>query len=50
IKDAKLKAQASIQGDAVRVSGAKKDELQAAIALVTKGITNFPLRAGNFRD
>jgi uncharacterized protein YajQ (UPF0234 family) len=50
IKDAKLKAQASIQGDAVRVSGAKKDELQAAIALVTKGITDFPLRAGNFRD
>jgi uncharacterized protein YajQ (UPF0234 family) len=50
IKDAKLKAQASIQGDAVRVSGAKKDELQAAIALVTKNITDFPLRAGNFRD
>jgi uncharacterized protein YajQ (UPF0234 family) len=50
IKDAKLKAQASIQGDAVRVSGAKKDDLQAAIALVTKGITDFPLRAGNFRD
>ncbi|KYC29412.1 conserved protein of unknown function [Sterolibacterium denitrificans] len=50
IKDAKLKVQASIQGDAVRVSGAKRDDLQAAIALVTKGITDFPIKYGNFRD
>jgi len=50
IKDAKLKVQASIQGDAVRVQGAKRDDLQAAIQLVTKGITDFPLQAGNFRD
>jgi len=42
--------QASIQGDAVRVSGAKRDELQACIALVTKEITDFPIKYGNFRD
>lgn len=50
VKDAKLKVQASIQGDAVRVSGAKRDDLQAAIALVTKSITDFPIKYGNFRD
>ena len=50
IKDAKLKLQASIQGDAVRVSGAKKDELQQAIALVKKNIADFPIQVGNFRD
>ena len=50
IKDSKLKLQASIQGDAVRVAGAKKDELQAAIALVKKSVTDFPLQFGNFRD
>jgi hypothetical protein len=50
LKDSKLKAQASIQGDAVRVSGAKKDVLQEAIALVKKSITDFPLQYQNFRD
>ena len=50
IKDSKLKVQASIQGDAVRVSGAKRDLLQDAIALVRKSITDFPLKYGNFRD
>jgi uncharacterized protein YajQ (UPF0234 family) len=50
IKDGKLKVQASIQGDAVRVSGAKKDELQTAIALVKKTVTDFPVQFGNFRD
>jgi uncharacterized protein YajQ (UPF0234 family) len=50
IKDAKIKVQASIQGDAVRVSGAKKDDLQQAIALVRKNITDFPLQFNNFRD
>ncbi|MDR0672877.1 MAG: YajQ family cyclic di-GMP-binding protein [Zoogloeaceae bacterium] len=50
IKDAKLKVQAAIQGDAVRVSGAKRDDLQATIALVNKQITDFPIRSGNFRD
>jgi uncharacterized protein YajQ (UPF0234 family) len=50
LKDSKLKVQGSIQGDAVRVSGAKKDELQNAIALVRKSVTDFPLQFGNFRD
>jgi uncharacterized protein YajQ (UPF0234 family) len=50
LKDSKLKVQASIQGDAVRVSGAKRDDLQAAIALVKKAITDYPLQYENFRD
>ena len=50
IKDSKTKVQATIQGDAVRVTGAKRDDLQAAIALVTKSITDFPIMYGNFRD
>ncbi|MCX7181122.1 MAG: YajQ family cyclic di-GMP-binding protein [Proteobacteria bacterium] len=50
IKDSKLKVQASIQGDTVRVSGAKRDLLQEAIALVKKSITDVPLQFNNFRD
>ena len=50
LKDAKLKLQASIQGDAVRISGAKKDDLQAAIQLVRKSITDLPVQFINFRD
>jgi len=50
LKDSKLKVQGSIQGDAVRVSSAKRDELQNAIALVKKSITDFPLQFNNFRD
>jgi uncharacterized protein YajQ (UPF0234 family) len=50
LKDSKLKVQASIQGDAVRVSGAKKDDLQEAIALTKKSIADFPLQYQNFRD
>ena len=50
LKDAKLKVQASIQGDAVRVSGAKKDDLQAAIQLVRREIADLPLQFTNFRD
>src|SRR5262245_15829599 len=50
VKDSKLKVQASIQGDAVRVSGAKRDELQNAIALLRKSITDFPLQYRNFRE
>ena len=50
LKDSKLKVQAAIQGDAVRVSGARRDILQEAIALVKKTITDFPLQFGNFRD
>ena len=50
IKDSKVKAQGSIQGDAVRVSGAKKDTLQEIIAMVRKSVTDFPLQFKNFRD
>lgn len=50
IKDSKLKVQTSIQGDAVRVTGAKRDLLQDTIALVKKSISDFPLQFGNFRD
>jgi hypothetical protein len=50
IKDSKLKLQASIQGEAVRVSGAKRDVLQECIALMRKEITDFPLQFNNFRD
>lgn len=50
LKDSKLKVQAAIQGDAVRVSGAKRDVLQEAIGLVKKAIVDFPIKYGNFRD
>jgi uncharacterized protein YajQ (UPF0234 family) len=50
IKDSKLKVQASIQGDTVRVTGAKKDVLQEAIQLIKKSIDDFPLQFQNFRD
>jgi uncharacterized protein YajQ (UPF0234 family) len=50
IKDAKLKVQASIQGEAVRVSGAKRDDLQQVIALVKKNVTDVPVQFNNFRD
>ena len=50
LKETRLKVQASIQGDAVRVSGAKKDDLQAAIAEVRKSIADYPLQYQNFRD
>jgi len=50
LKDAKLKVNGSIQGDAVRVQGAKKDDLQAAIQLVRASVTDQPLQFTNFRD
>ena len=50
IKESKLKVQASIQGDAVRVTGAKRDDLQAAMALLRKDIKDLPLEFNNFRD
>jgi len=50
MKDSKLKVQASIQGDAVRVTGAKRDDLQSVITLMKKSITDFPLQFNNFRD
>jgi hypothetical protein len=50
IKESKLKVQASIQGDAVRVTGTKRDDLQAAMALLRKDMTELPLSFDNFRD
>jgi uncharacterized protein YajQ (UPF0234 family) len=50
IKDSKIKVQASIQGEAVRVSGAKRDDLQAAMALIRKDMQDLPLSFNNFRD
>jgi uncharacterized protein YajQ (UPF0234 family) len=50
LKDAKLKVNGSIQGEAVRVQGAKKDDLQAAIQLVRKSVADLPLQFINFRD
>jgi uncharacterized protein YajQ (UPF0234 family) len=50
IKDSKLKVQASIQGDTVRVTGKSRDDLQETIAFVKKSITDFPLQYQNFRD
>ncbi len=50
LKDSKLKVQAAIQGDAVRVSGAKRDDLQAAMALIKKDVTDVPMTFNNFRD
>lgn len=50
IKDSKLKVQGQIQGDTVRVQGAKRDDLQAAIALLRKEVTDLPLDFNNFRD
>ena len=50
VKQSKLKVQASIQGDTVRVSGGKRDDLQAAIALIRKEIVDHPLSFTNFRD
>ena len=50
IKDSKMKVQASIQGEAVRVTGAKRDDLQAAMALLRKDVPEMPLEFNNFRD
>ncbi len=50
IKDSKMKVQAAIQGDAVRVTGAKRDDLQAAMALIRKDMADLPLSFNNFRD
>ena len=50
IKDSKMKVQASIQGESVRITGAKRDDLQAAMALLRKDITDIPISFDNFRD
>ena len=50
VKQSKIKVQASIQGDTVRVAGTKRDDLQAAMALIRKEIADQPLSFDNFRD
>ena len=50
IKESKLKVQASIQGDSVRVSGKKRDDLQEAIALLRQADLEMPVQFTNFRD
>ena len=50
LKASKLKVQGAIQGDAVRVSGAKRDDLQAAMALLRKELAEWPLSFNNFRS
>lgn len=50
IKDSKMKVQAAIQGDSVRITGGKRDDLQAAMALIRKEVTDVPLDFNNFRD
>jgi uncharacterized protein YajQ (UPF0234 family) len=50
VKQSKIKVQAAIQGDTVRVTGGKRDDLQAAIALIRKEIADAPLSFNNFRD
>ena len=50
IKDAKLKVQAAIQGDKVRVSGKKRDDLQQVIAMLKEAKLELPLQYTNFRD
>ena len=50
IKDSKIKVQAAIQEEKVRITGAKRDDLQAAMALIRKDIADMPLSFNNFRD
>ncbi|MDP5008781.1 MAG: nucleotide-binding protein, partial [Glaciimonas sp.] len=50
VKDSKMKVQASIQGDAVRITGTKRDDLQEAMAMLRKEIKDLPLEFNNFRD
>jgi uncharacterized protein YajQ (UPF0234 family) len=50
LKQSKLKVQAAIQGDSVRVTGAKRDDLQAAMAMIRKDVADAPLSFDNFRD
>ena len=50
LKESKLKVQAAIQGDAIRVTGAKRDDLQAAMALIRSDVQDVPVSFDNFRD
>jgi cyclic-di-GMP-binding protein len=50
VKDSKLKVQASLQGDKVRITGRQRDDLQAAITLLRGAKVGVPLQFTNFRD
>ena len=50
IKDEKMKVQAAIQGDSIRVSGKKRDDLQEAMAILREKVKDLPLAFNNFRD
>lgn len=50
LKESKLKVQAAIQGDAIRVTGAKRDDLQSAMALIRTDVKDVPVSFDNFRD
>ncbi len=50
IKESKMKVQASIQGESVRITGAKRDDLQTAMAMLRKDVQDLPLAFNNFRD
>jgi cyclic-di-GMP-binding protein len=50
VKDSKIKVQAAIQGETVRITGAKRDDLQAVMALIRKDVADRPLSFNNFRD
>lgn len=50
VKESKIKCQASIQGETVRIAGTKRDDLQGVIALLRKEVTDVPLAFNNFRD
>lgn len=50
IKDQKMKVQAAIQGDSIRVTGKKRDDLQSVIAMLKKQEVGLPITFGNFRD
>ena len=50
VKDSKIKVQSSIQGESVRVSGKKRDQLQEIISLIKKQELEIPLQFVNFRD
>ena len=50
VKQSKMKVQAQIQGDAVRITGGKRDDLQAAIQMIKQAASDLPLSFNNFRD
>jgi uncharacterized protein YajQ (UPF0234 family) len=50
VKDSKIKVQASVQGEKVRIVGKQRDDLQAAMALLRKSKVDMPLQFNNFRD